>query len=134
MIEIGPIPQYGTVERPLDRAPGAGGSRERSGTALTVSIGPEPGMLDVIGAQEFVGSLVVDDMHVLDPPEDPAREPLPPARGRDCPRTAWRREAFDYATDVGPAAGGRRRSSPGRRRQRWPAGCFAPTEPIGRSC
>lgn len=102
MTSIGPLTQYGTTRVQLTEDQ-ARRLNVGAGNALTVSTDPEPGWWSVTAA-EMVGSVVIDELRVLIRPKIPP-ENLFLLLEVGLPATAWRREAFDYATtdDLLPA-------------------------------
>jgi 5-methylcytosine-specific restriction enzyme subunit McrC len=97
VIDVGPLTQYGTTRVRLTEAQ-ARRLDAGAGNALTISTDPEPGWWSVT-ASEMVGSLVVGDLRVLIRPKIPP-ENLFLLLEVGLPEAAWRREAFDYATDT----------------------------------
>jgi 5-methylcytosine-specific restriction enzyme subunit McrC len=94
-MELDPLTQYGTSRARLTEQQ-ARRLSEAAGPALSVVADPEPGWWQ-LNAAEWVGSLVVADLHVLIKPKIPP-ENLFLLLEVGLPESAWRSEAFDYAT------------------------------------
>lgn len=94
MIDLGPLVEYETVRVKLDDRR-ARKLADAAGRACVVLPDPEPGWW-LITAQQYVGSVVVDDVRLLVRPKI-RPENLFLLLEVGLPEHAWRSEAFDYA-------------------------------------